>query len=212
MVPTPDFDSWEPDDGEEVYEGLVSLREMSLAEDRLGVSRNVLAIAAAMLSLQEYCHRDDIRVDSLNNNRTDAYLQHTVGLVFKMLPLALDLRLVSGPEDLLSAIHRQLVEGLAHSICDYSSLDNVAFADALLVNYVANLGDASHLSDLNPTELELEISTSTVATGGRAVIYLNEEEGQVNIDIEYQKRAYAEGSMKKFLNLYVEKFRQLVKG
>ena len=191
---------------------MASLQEMSLAEERLGVSRNVLAIAAAMLSLQAYCHRDGIRIDYLNNNRTDAYLQHTVGLVFKILPLALDLRMVSGPEDLLQAVNRQLVDGLAHSICDYGSLDNVALAEALEVNYIADLGSASHLNELNPTELELEISTSTTATGGRAVIYLIEEEGQVNIDIEYQKKAYAEGSMKKFLNLYVEKFRQLVKG
>ena len=58
------------------------------------------------------------------------------------------------------------------------------------------LGCASHLNDLNPTELELEVSTGTTAAGGRAVIYLIEEDGQVNILIEYQKKAYAEGSMK----------------
>ena len=58
------------------------------------------------------------------------------------------------------------------------------------------LGRASHLNDLNPTELELEVSTGTTAAGGRAVIYLIEEDGQVNILIEYQKKAYAEGSMK----------------
>lgn len=74
------------------------------------------------------------------------------------------------------------------------------------------LGRASHLNDLNPTELELEVSSGAIATGSHVAIYLTEENGQVNIDIEYQKRAYAEGSMKKFLNLYVEKFRQLVKG
>ena len=43
-------------------------------------------------------------------------------------------------------------------------------------------------------------------------LYLTEEDGQVNLDIDYQKNAYAEGSMKKFMNIYVEKLRQLVQG
>ena len=63
---------------------------------------------------------------------------------------------------------------------------------------------------LNPRALELEASYE--ATECRVELYLTEEDGQVNLDIDYQKNAYAEGSMKKFMNLYVEKFRQLVQG
>ena len=210
IIPTPDFDSWGTDAGEESFPGMVSLREMSCAEERLGVSRNILAIAAAMLALREYCQRDEIRIDYINNNRTDAYLQHTVGLVFKIFPVAVDLRDFPALEDFLREVNRQLVEGFAHSICDYGTLDNVALEDALDVNYITNVGDASDLGILNPRELELEASYE--ATECRVELYLTEEDGQVNLAIEYQKNAYAEGSMKKFLNLYVEKFRQLVKG
>lgn len=207
-VPTPDFESWEPDAGEEYFGGVVSLQDMSLMEKRLGVSRNVLAIAVAMLALQEYCHQDEIRVDYLNNNRTDLYLQHTVGLVFKMLPLAIDLRHFPAREDFLREVNRQLVEGFAHSICDYSALDNVALQDAFVVNYVANMGDASALEGLNFQEMEL--GDCRQETNSRAIIYLMEDEEQVNIVIEYQKHAYGEGSMKKFLELYVKEFRELL--
>ena len=110
----------------------------------------------------------------------------------------------------MQEVNRQLVEGFAHSICDYGSFDKDALEDALDVNYIADLGDASNWKELNPKEMD--IGNAYEATECRVEIYLTEEEGQVNIDIEYQKNAYAEGSMKKFMNLYVEKFRQLVKG
>ncbi|MBR0284074.1 MAG: AMP-binding protein, partial [Selenomonadaceae bacterium] len=210
IIPTPDFDSWGTEAGAESFQGMVSLPEMSRAEKRWGVSRNILAIAAAMLALREYCQRDEIRIDYINNNRTDAYLQHTVGLVFKIFPMAVDFRDFPAVEDFLREVNRQLVEGFAHSICDYGSFDKVALEDALDVNYITNVGDASDLGVLNPRELELEASYE--ATECRVELYLTEEDGQVNLDIDYQKNAYAEGSMKKFMNLYVEKFRQLVQG
>jgi bacitracin synthase 3 len=159
---------------------------------------------------QVLCGQGELfRVPELRE-RTDAYLQHTVGLVFKIFPVAVDLRDFPALEDFLREVNRQLVEGFAHSICDYGTLDNVALEDALDVNYITNVGDASDLGILNPRELELEASYE--ATECRVELYLTEEDGQVNLAIEYQKNAYAEGSMKKFLNLYVEKFRQLVKG
>lgn len=208
LVPTPDFDSWETEAGEESFDGMVSLQDMSCAEGRWGVSRNVLAIAVAMLAMREYCQRNEIRIDYINNNRSDAYLQHTVGLVFKILPIAVDFHDFPATEDFLREVNRQLVEGFAHSICDYGSFDKNALEDALAVNYVAELGDASDFSELNPRELE--IGNAYEATECRVELYLTEEEGQVNIYIQYQKRAYAEGSMKKFLDIYVKKFRQLV--
>ena len=202
------FESWEEEAGEEEYFNLISVQEMCRVEDRLGFSRNVLAIASAILALQEYCHRDEIRVDCLNNNRTDAYLQHSVGLIFKILPLAMDLREFSSMKLLLEEVNRQVVDGLAHSICDYSSADNVALTDALLINYIPDQGHDSDKSGIKP----MELSTKDLhdATGSHVAMYIMEEDEQVNICIEYQRKAYAEGSMKKFLDLYVEKFRQLI--
>ena len=72
IIPTPDFDSWRTEIGEESFHGMVFLSEISRAEKRWGVSRNVLAIVAAMLALREYCQRDEIRIDYTNNNRLDA--------------------------------------------------------------------------------------------------------------------------------------------
>ena len=183
MVPTTDFESWETDPGTEEYGGLVSLQEISRAEERLRVSRNVIAIAAALLALQEYCHRDEIRIDYLNSNRTDTYLQHTVGLIFKIFPLAVDLSEFASTELLLQEVNRQVVEGLAHSICDYSSVGNIALDDALVVNYVADIGNVSGMQGI--TQMDLDMESSYEATGSHVEIYLIEEDGQVNISIEY---------------------------
>ena len=70
------------------------------------------------------------------------------------------------------------------------------------------MGDTSALEGLNFQELEP--GNYSQATASHVAIYLMEDAEQVNISIEYQKQAYAEGSMKKFLELYVAKFRELL--
>jgi bacitracin synthase 3 len=169
-----------------------------------------LAITAAMLALQEYCQKDEINVDYLNSNRTEKYLQNTVGLVFKMLPLAVDLQQYPSLDSLLREVNRQVIESFANSICDYSAEENIAEEDAIVVNYVAQLGDASNMEGFEPTEVPLAGVDESMM--GHADLYLQEKNGKVNIHIEYLAHAYAEGSIRKFLDIYIKHFKQLVNG
>ena len=181
---------------------------MAAAEKRLGFSRNVLSITAAILSLRDYCLETAIHVDFLNSNRTEDYYWDTVGLMFKILPVAVELENYPSVERLLQEVNRQVTESFAHSICDYSSEDNVALRDALLVNYVADLGDASALKGFNPTEIPL--TSENKATAGHVDIYMNESDGKVDISVEYQRNAYKEESIKKFLDMFVRNLKILV--
>ncbi|SFW51679.1 non-ribosomal peptide synthetase [Selenomonas ruminantium] len=209
-IPTPDFETWETESLIEAEDGVVTVQQVDAAEKRRGYSRTVLAITAAMLALQEYCHKDEINVDYLNSNRTEKYLQNTVGLVFKMLPLAVDLQQYSSLEVLLQEVNRQVIESFANSICDYSAKENIAEEDAIVVNYVAQLGDASNMEGFEPTEVPLAGVDESMM--GHADLYLQEKNGKVNIHIEYLAHAYAEGSIRKFLDIYIKHFKQLVNG
>ena len=209
-IPTPDFETWETDSSIEAEDGVLTVSQMEAAEKRCGFSRAVLAIAATMLALQEYCHRDEINVDYLNSNRTEKYLQNTVGLVFKLLPLAVDLQQYPSTEHLLREVNRQVIESFANSICDYSAKENIAEEEAIVVNYVAQLGDASNMEGFEATELSLTGVDETMA--GHADLYLQEKNGQVNIHIEYLAHAYAPGSIRRFLDIYIKHLKQLVNG
>lgn len=209
-IPTPDFETWETESSLEKEDGVFTVRQIEAAEKRWGFSRTVFAITAAMLALQEYCHRDEINVDYLNSNRTEKYLQNTVGLVFKLLPLAVDLQQYPSIERLMQEVNRQVIESFANSICDYSAKENIAEEDAIVVNYVAQLGDASNMEGFEATELPLEGVDDSMA--GHADLYLQEKNGEVNIFIEYLTHAYAEGSIRKFLDIYIKHLKQLVNG
>ncbi|MBR6012373.1 MAG: amino acid adenylation domain-containing protein [Selenomonadaceae bacterium] len=208
-VPTPDYESWDANLGEEKIDPEISIEKLAETEKRLGFSRNVISITAAILALRDYCQETSIRVDFLNNNRTEKYLRNAVGLIFKILPVALELENYSTLEQLLREVSRQVTESFANSVCDYSSEDNVALRDALLINYISDMGNtAAKLKSFEPEEIPL-ISDKRAATG-HVDIYLMEDDGNLQIVIEYQRNAYAEESMRKFLDIFVKHFKMIV--
>lgn len=209
MVPTPDFDSLKADlKGEEFEENVVPVARMAEAEQQLGASRTVLAIAAALLALQEYCGKSHVTVDYMNNNRMEPYLANTVGLVYRMLPVAVDLESFSTAERLLQEVERQVVAGLSNIAHNYGADQSSPLVDdAMMVNYTADLGDASRVEGL-PME-ELSLTSERSGATGNVDMYLSEADGGINIDIEYQKRAYADGSMRKFLDIYIKHLKAL---
>ena len=206
--PTPDCDSWDSDLGETDFDPEISVESMSNAEKRLGFSRNVISIAAAVLAMRDYCQKSFIRVDFLNNNRVEAYIQDSVGLIFKILPVAVNLDDFPSNERLLQEISRQVAESFANSLCDYSSEDNIALRDAILVNYVADLGDSQSLKGFLPTEIPLTSENPAVA--GHFDIYLMENADSVTISVEYQRKAYESSSVKRFLKLFVEHLKHFI--
>ena len=139
-------------------------------------------------------------MDFLNSNRTEQYYQDTVGLMFKYLPVAIELEDVSSIDKLLSEVNRQVAESFVHSICDYNPEGEVAMRDALAVNYVADMGDVSLLEGFMATEIPL--SSEKRAAGCHADVYLMESDGELEICVEYQKEAYKPGSLERFLDIF----------
>ena len=207
-MPTPDFIVFDSTYGEVRENSVTTVEKISEAEKKLGVSRNVIAITAAILALQEYYGKDYVRIEYLSNNRMEKYLSDTVGLVFKLLPITVNLNDFLTEQLLMSEISRQVAETIARSICDYGSEHDILMEYALLVNYIADSGDASAFDGLIPHEMPLKSQYEASST--HADVYLEENNGEVDIYIDHIKSCYAEGNMRKFSDMYVTHFKRIV--
>ena len=208
-IPTPDTDAWDTLCATKYAENVLTLEQMEKAEKRLGYSRNVIAIAAAMLSLQEYCGKDKIAIDYINNNRMERYLQDTVGLLYKTLPIAIDLKAFPTSERLLQEVNRQEIETFVYSVADYTAKEDLLAEDAIAINYVSSLGSAEYLEGFEATELPLEDGEEE-AMGGHADLYISEQNGYISLQIDYLKNAYYESSIQRFMDIYIVHLKKLV--
>ena len=117
-VPTPDYETWETEPGGETLDMELTLQDIAGAEVRHGASGNVMCITAAILALQEYCHRHRISVNWLNSNRDDGCYNDTVGMFFSILPVAVHTERFNGLNALIAEVNRQVAEGFVNSRCD----------------------------------------------------------------------------------------------
>ena len=210
-VPTPDYESWEADAGEERMDMGLTAAQIHAAQARHGASGNMLCIAAALLALREYCGRQDVLVNWIDHNRTDAHYENTVGMLFRILPVAVRMERCENLEKLLREVSRQVAMGFANSSCDFMSERESALEDTIEINYQVGVWDEDPMTALGAEEIELRPEDH--ATGGRVGMYIEDwPEGTVGVSVEYQKKAYAEGSMARFLGMFRKHLRSIVTG
>ena len=207
-VPTPDYETWETEPGEEALDMELTLQDMAEAEARHGASGNVLCITAAILALQEYCHRHRILVNWLNSNRGEGYYDNTIGLLFRILPVAVHSERFKDLGALIAEVNRQVAEGFVNSSCDYMEDTEQALEDSLEVNYLVSLGEKDPLEALGAEALPPDYHYDAV--GGRVGVYIECWENTLGVTIEYQKKAYADGSMARFLEMFKKYLRYIV--
>jgi bacitracin synthase 3 len=210
-VPTPDYESWEADEGEERMDMGLSAAQIHAAQTRLGASGNMICIAAALLALREYCGRQDVLVNWIDHNRTDPHYENTVGMLFRILPVTVRMDRCGTVEKLLREVSRQVAMGFANSSCDFMSERESALEDTMEINYQVGVWDGDPLAALGAEEIGLRPEGQ--ATGGRVGMYIEDWPGDtVGVVVEYQRKAYAEGSMARFLDIFRKHLRRIVTG
>jgi bacitracin synthase 3 len=201
-IPKPDFASWDSEGAEEMIGLSLTLKQMEEAQARLKASGNVICLAAGALALQEYCKKEDVLLNWINDNRSRAGNETTVGLLFKILPVALHMDEYSGKKSLVEEIRRQTEAGFVHSICDYQEITELALEDSIEINYLPGLADAEEQTDETGILEEVELTEAHNAAGGRVGMYIGDMDGVLVVSCSYQKRIYAPGSMRRFLELF----------
>ena len=210
-VPTPDYESWEADAGEERMDMGLTTAQIHTAQARHGASGNILCIAAALLALQEYCDRPDVLVNWIDHNRTNEHYENTVGMLFRILPVAVRMEKCETVEKLLREVSRQVAMGFANSSCDFMSERESALEDTIEINYQVGVWDEDPMTALGAEEVDLRPENQ--ATGGRVGMYIEDwPGGTVGVSVEYQKKAYAQGSMARFLGMFRKYLRSIVTG
>ena len=201
-IPKPDFASWDSEGAEEMIGLSLTLKQMEEAQARLKASGNVICLAAGALALREYSKKEDVLLNWINDNRSRAGNETTVGLLFKILPVALHMDEYSDKKTLVEEIRRQTDAGFAHSICDYQEIMEKALEDSIEINYLPGLADGEEQTEETGILEEVELAKVHNAAGGRVGMYIGDLDGVLAVSCSYQKRIYAPGSMRRFLELF----------
>lgn len=207
-VPTPDHEIWDTEPSEEALDMELTLQDMAEAGARHGASGNVLCVTAAILALQEYCHQHRILVKWLDSNRGDGCYDDTVGMLFRILPVAVHTERFSDLEALIAEVNRQVAEGFAHSNCDYLEETERELEDSLEVNYLVGIGENDPLAALGAEAPSPDYAYDAV--GERVGVYIEQWGKTLGVTIGYQKKAYANGSMAHFLTMFKKYLRYIV--
>ena len=207
-IPVPDHESWETEPAEETILTGLTADDIKSAESRLGISGNVMCITASILALSQYCGQADIHVNWLYSNRSDARYRNTVGKLFKILPVAIHTNEYSGLNDLIIEVKRQVTEGIVNSVCNYAELTEATLNDAVEINYLFSFDDTLSRETTGFKEAELDFEYSAV--GGRMGMYILDNDGEMMISTDYQAKAYEEGSVARFLQMFREHLRKIV--
>ncbi len=209
-VPTPDYVSWEADLGSEGLDLGLTLGEVEACGNRLSTSGNALCVTAGILALQEYCHRENILLKWINNDRTDARFDHTMGLLFRELPVAVQTQRYETLEALISEVNRQIAAGFINGRSNYLEVGEDTLQDSMEINWLGALDMDDALSALGGEEIGLEAENAIA--GERVGVYIEPWGDTLGATVEYQKKAYAEGSMARFLALFKKHLRNIVLG
>ena len=84
------------------------------------------------------------------------------------------------------------------------------FDDDMEINYLAGLGEDDQLVSLGTVSEEVPYDSENTSTGERVGVYILENDGNIYTEIGYQKKAYADGSMARFLALFRKYLRFIV--
>ena len=82
--------------------------------------------------------------------------------------------------------------------------------DDMEINYLIGIDEEDPFTSLGGQYEELDVKDEYAVTGERVGVYIDENDGEIVAEIAYQKKAYAEGSMARFLSLFKKYLRYLV--
>nr|AHF25277.1 phenylalanine racemase [uncultured bacterium Contig178] len=207
-VPLPDYESRNTDEAEELICLAVSVDEMAAASGRRKVSPNVICLTAGLLAMREYSRRQDVLINWIDHNRGQARYENTVGMLFKIFPVAVHMDEYDSVDALISEVQRQTEEDFVHSACDYMEMTEVPLEDSLEINYLEALEEREDNGEL----WEVKLPDNSNAIGGRVGMYITAIEGTLFVSCSYQKKLYAPGSMSEFLGLFKKKLCSIVLG
>ena len=200
--PNIDHQSRENEMGELVTPLDLSPSLLTQAERSFMISRNEFFIAAAALAIAVYNNAPDVKLSWIYNGREDLRMMHTVGLLFRDLPVGLRFRTDMTLRDVFASVRDQVREGIQHCCYPYVDLHNqVANGESAYLLYQQDIRDLDGPDGFNAETVDVRQNQAASQT----ILDLEILDGAdgLQLMIDYAASRYDESSIEAFRNLFI---------
>ena len=183
--------------------------QMKAMERRYRISRNEFFISVAILAISIYNRQNDIKICWIYNGREDANAMHSVGLLFRELPVAVRLKDDMTIRELFADVHEQVQKGIEHSCYPYVDINSqIGEDDAAYLLYQQDIRDMGGLEDMNVEAIDIRQNQAASQTILDMEI-LDGEDG-LTLMIDYTSSLYNDESMESYKDTFVKVAQSLV--
>ena len=181
-------------------------------EKKYNISRNTIAIVAGLIALNKYSGKNEILTNWIYDNRTTKNSANYVGLMIKTLPVGVYFDKISSFSELIDEVKKQVNDGIQNSDYDYFvEYESALNTDCMEVNFVGNVNFNVFGQRLKYKPIYLE-KKDTNATARLEIDLWVENNSEISVKATYRAKIYKEENINRFLNMYIEAFKQIVKG
>ena len=208
--PTVDHNSRENELGEIFAELGVEPVQLKSIENRYRISRNEFFITIGLLAIAIYNGKNDVKISWIYNGREEMELMHTVGLLFRDLPVGVHLNEKMTLRDLFADVHEQVQKGIEH--CCYPYVDitcDIGDGEAAYVLYQQDIRDTGGLEDYNVETIDVRQNQAASQTILDMEI-LDGEDGLM-LMIDFAASRYEDSSMELFRDYFVRLVQTIAK-
>ena len=189
----------------------LTVEDLVQAEQHHNTSRNVLAVAAALLAIYAHSGEPDVMVSWAYDNRGNSLFDNTIGSLVMDFPVALHITESIKVSDCIESIKKQVVDCIAGSACEYITEQYVPFkTDTFWVNYLGGLLNNDALSTLGAAPVKIEKKHS-IAKSNMGFMVFELPNGQVLINLHYCSSLYKKETVLRYYKLFQNTFVKLVR-
>jgi len=193
-----------------IFETGVTTKQLEIAEKKISVSRNVFAIASAILTLSELSDKKQICFNWTYDNRKEAKYSESIGCFIKTLPIFADLEKLDVKEKLIKEINDQISRGIYYS--EY--LEAIFGNDSDFDSYSAEIIYQKHVFDIFPhlrkTEIEVEEIELSLPSAFVLELEMIEKDGKLFNLIGYAENLFTKEQIEHFSKVFNKHLHSLV--
>ncbi len=205
--PRIDHQSGEKDTGELRLPLGVEQPQMQAVERAYHVSRNEFFITVALLAISIYNGTRDIRLSWIYNGRDDMQMMHSVGLLFRDLPVGIRFEDQMTLRQIFADVHNQVRGGIEHSCYPYVEKQGTEKEIAYLL-YQQDIRSSGSLQGLHMNMIDILQNQAASQT----ILDMQILDGDSGLELmfDYAAICYTEESIRKFKDLFVALTQELV--
>lgn len=179
----------------------ITSEALAAAEKKLGVSRNEFFVTVAALAVSFCAGSPNVKLAWFFNGREDTKLMHTVGALFRDLPIAFRFNEAQRIEEIFVDAREQVRSAIEHSCYPYVENHSLAVEDDIAtVLYQHDLRDAVNLGGIAMEAVD--IRQNKAASQSVLDIEILDGSAGLHLSLDYAASRYDRNTMVRFRDLF----------